>query len=116
MKLIKSITDDPKQEMTVTLDNGSKLNINLKYISSQQGWFISLSYGTTLIINDRRLAASPNILRAFRNVVDFGIACLTTDRQEPVFIDDFSNGRAKLYILNSDDVNYVEDSVIPLAP
>lgn len=113
MKQITAISDDVKQNMSIVLDDGTKLVINLEYISSQKGWFMSLVYGTTLTINNRRIVTSPNMLRAFRNVIPFGIGCTTADQGEPIYKDDFSSGRSSLYVLNSDDVAYVEETVIP---
>jgi len=71
---------------------------------------MSLVYGT-FVLNNYRVVVSPNCLRAFRGVIPFGIACDTTDGYEDLFINDFSNGRASLYLLNSDDVKSVEDII-----
>jgi hypothetical protein len=58
---------------------------------------------------------SANMLRQIRNIIPFGLACLMTDLYEPVFIEDFANGRATLYTLNSTDVALVETSLANLA-
>ena len=113
MKQLKSITDDPKQTMNFVLENGEKINIILEYLESQYGWFISIVYGEILTINNRRIVTSPNFMRAFRDVIPFGMSCVCSDGQEPIYLDDFSSERCKLYILNTDDVYYVENSVIP---
>jgi hypothetical protein len=113
MKQITSITDDPKQTMTITLNDGSLLILTMQYIQANKGWFLSLIYGSLLTINMRRVVSSPNLLRAFRNIVPFGIACKVSDTLEPIYKTDFLNGRAKLLILDSDGVGYVEDTVIP---
>lgn len=113
MKQITSISDSAKQTMSVVLDDGKKVDISLEYISNQKGWFMSLIYGSVLTLNGYRITTSPNMLRKFRGVIPFGMACATTDGQEPIYKDDFSSGRAKLYILNSSDITYVEETVIP---
>ena len=113
MKQITSISNDAKQSMSFVLDNGEKINISLVYLESQLGWFISIIYGEVLTINNRRVVTSPNFLRAFRDILPFGISCTADNGQEPILIDTFSDGRCKLYVLNETDVEYVETTVIP---
>lgn len=113
MKQITSISDDVKQTMTFVLDDGSKVNLSLQYISANQGWFMSLVYGTVFSVSNRRIVNSPNMLRAFRNVIPFGIACIVTDGLEPIYQTDFSSLRATLYILNSTDIAYIENTILP---
>lgn len=113
MKRITSISDDAIQKMTVILDDGSKVGITLEYIAANKGWYVSFDYGDVLTINKRRVVAGPNMLRAFRNTIPFGIACLTSDRLEPIYKNDFTTGRAAFYVLNPEDVQTVEDTIIP---
>ena len=112
MTLITSITDSANQTLGLLLEDGSKVTLNLTYKSNQQGWFYSLTWGS-ISMNNRRLVASPNLLRAFRDIIPFGFACVTSDGYEPIFIDDFSTGRAKFYLLNSTDIGLVETTIIP---
>lgn len=111
MKLINTITKDPKQTTTVILDDGSRVVLTLVYKQNQQGWFYSISYGTLFNVNNRRVTASPNMLRAFRNILSFGLVCITNDGYEPVFIDDFSGGRAKMFVLEQADMDQVEVAI-----
>lgn len=113
MKKITPLSDDAKQSMSVATDDGQKVSLTLEYVQANQGWFISIGYGTTFLISKRRLVTSPNILRAFKGIIPFGIACVTTDKQEPVYKSDFASGRASLYLLTPSDVAYVEGAVIP---
>lgn len=113
MKQITAISDDPKQSMNVVLDDGTKVLLSLEYISSQKGWFMSFSYGSVLTVNGYRIVTSPNMLRKFRDVIPFGIACKTNDDLDPLYKDDFSTGRSVLYVLNPSDVSYVENTIIP---
>lgn len=111
MKQITYFTDDPNQKLTVILDDGSRALLSLRYSTNQQGWFYTLSYND-FIVSNRRLVASPNLLRAFKNLIPFGIACVVTDGYEPVFLSDFITSRANIYVLNSDDVAVVEDTIL----
>lgn len=107
MRQVDIITDEPWQVMILRLDNGQNLNFEIRYSYNQAGWFYNLKYGDVQI-NGRRVVNSINMLRAFRNVLPFGLACNITDKYEPVFIDDFKNGRATLYTLNEADVASIE--------
>jgi hypothetical protein len=112
MTLIDSITDQANQTIGLILDSGVKITMTLVYKSNQQGWFYSLSQGSVSLFKNRRMVASPNMLRAFRDVLPFGLACATSDGYEPIFADDFSSGRAKLYLLNAADLAIVESTII----
>jgi hypothetical protein len=112
MNLIDSITSDANQEINVVLDNGTRIVLTIIYKTNQSGWFYSISYGSIFNVNNRRVVTSPNMLRAFRDILPFGLACATDDGSEPVFIDDFSTGRAKMYSLNETDIANVESGII----
>lgn len=108
MNRIESINSNPRQNLAVVLDDGSKITLTIHYSTNQRGWYYEISYGDK-ILNNRRIVTSPNMLRQFRNILPFGLACSTKDGYEPVFIDDFNNERASLYILNEEDVISVEE-------
>ena len=99
MKQITAISNDAKQNMTFVLDDGSRVDFYIEYISCQKGWFMSLTYGD-VVINGRRMVNSPNMLRQFRDFLPFGLACVVIDGGEPIYIDDFSEAKAILYLLN----------------
>jgi hypothetical protein len=111
MTLINSITDKTYQALGLVLADGSKVSMLLRYVSNQQGWFYTLSYGSFSVSN-RRIVTSPNMLRAFRDIIPFGLSCTTTDGYEPIFSTDFSEGRAKLYLLTEEDMTYVEEEIV----
>jgi hypothetical protein len=107
MTYINNITSDPSQIMTLKLDTGDTVGFNLSYFESQKGWFYGITYGTFVLYN-RRIVTGVNMLRGFRNLLPFGFACVTNDGYEPVFKEDFSNGRAKFLLLNATDIDKVE--------
>lgn len=109
MRLINEINTDAYQSFKFGLDNGAVVDFTLRFVDNQKGWFYSVTYAPTgFSALNRRLVATPNLLRAFRNILPFGLALTTTDGQEPVFQEDFVNGRAKLYLLNEADVTEAE--------
>lgn len=109
MKLITGLTSDPNQAQNIILLDGSNVPFSMTYFDNQQGWFFNLSYGSNFSLFNRRLVVSPNMLRTWRNIIPFGLALMTTDGYEPIFITDFISGRASLYILDTDDVQNYEN-------
>lgn len=107
---ITNISDDYDQLINLTLDDGSTLNLELKYRSNVQQWFVSISYGTFLVYNIL-VCLSANFLRSFRNQIPFGMACLNLTSVDPLDVEDFVNGNATLYLLNAADVVSVEGIV-----
>lgn len=104
MTLIDNITSQPNQLQNLVLpDNTIITNFNMLYMDNNQGWFMSLVYGS-FVLNNYRVVVNPNILKAFIGVIPFGIGCDTVDGYEDLFINDFSSGRASLYLLDEDDI------------
>lgn len=107
MKIVTGITTDPKQQMTLILDDGSQSYLYIEYNAQQLGWFMNLQYGIWQT-NGIRLTASPNLLRKWVNVVPFGLAILTQGNVDPLNISDFADDTAVMYLLNPTDVANVE--------
>jgi hypothetical protein len=100
MNIINNLTNSPNQSFTLTVSDGSLINMSLCYIQNQSGWFYSFVH-PLLTVGWRRLVISPNLLRQFRNFIPFGLYCTSTDSYEPVFIDDFINQRVTIFLLNA---------------
>ena len=104
MYLIKQITNDAKQRQTLILPNGNTTLTYLEYKPMQIGWFLTLTY-LTFKVSNIRVVTSPNMLHQFKNIIPFGLACFVDQNQEPLLQDDFASGRAKLFILDSSELN-----------
>ena len=115
MQLITAITNDAIQTLGITLDDGSTVNMQLNYIPAQQGWFYSLTYGS-FEANFMRVVNSPNMIRKYRNIIPFGLACTTIDGYEIINQSDFISGRASIYALNQQDVIEVETMITVTLP
>lgn len=115
MKQITSITNDPNQILSIVLDDGTKVNMNLNFWPAQLGWYYSLSYGD-FIVNNRRMVNSPNMLRQFRTIIPFGLCCTVLDGYEILYQDDFTSGRVSLYALNANDVIETETLITLTLP
>ena len=104
MKLIQNVTADPTQQQTLILDDGTRIDFTMYFRPMMYGWFFEkLVYGD-FVLNSSRIVTSPNMLQQYKNVIPFGIACYTSDKQEPKLLQDFSSGYAKLYLLSAAEV------------
>lgn len=107
MYQINSLSNEPKQQITMLINDNSRIVLNFEYKSNQLGWFFGFQY-EDINYQNIRLTTNYNILRAYRNYLPFGLRCDTLDRGEPMDIDDFSNGYAKVYLLTKSDVKATE--------
>lgn len=114
MNKIDNISDDASQTMNIVLSNGGFVTLNLNYLPAIQRWNFGISYND-FIAAGMILCTHPNVLRQWKNILPFGLACTTTDGADPVLIDDFIGGRATLYLLESDDVKSVETAIFGAA-
>lgn len=107
MYLLNNLGSEPKQKLTMMLEDNTRLVLKFEYKENQQGWFFGFEYGENNYQNIR-LTTSYNVLRAYRNYLPFGLRCDTVDDGEPVGIDDFVTGYASVYLLTRDDVQAIE--------
>lgn len=100
MFLIEQITSDALQTQNLVLQNGSSVNLTIKFVPMQYGWFIPTLTYNTFTLNGLRIVNSPNMLHQYLNQIPFGLACYSTANREPSQQQDFSSGASKLYLLN----------------
>lgn len=112
MNRIEGITERPKQQMTVTLADGSPVRVLLEYRPNQLGWFYDVAWADWEL-KGQRLVTSPSILRAFRNVLPFDFAVLATADVEPLNQTDFADGTCAMYLLEGEDLVVVAATVYP---
>ncbi len=111
MKLIQRISQDPFQVHNLLLDDGSQVSLQLYYRTQQRGWFLTELVWKDQTIRGVRISNQPNILRPWKNILTFGLACFTQGNREPTQIEDFASGASKLYILTPAEVREFEDSL-----
>jgi len=105
MRQIKIITSENNQKMN-SVSDGILFDMNLTFVSTQQCWFASF-VTENKTINNIRIFNSGNILHQFRNILNFGIKCEVIDGGEPMFLDDFSSQRCRMFVLTkSETENY----------
>lgn len=99
------------QQITITENTAIEI-INAKqetymayvnYNSSRQGWFLDL-VSDNFKLYGIRLTSIPNVLRQWKNILGFGLGVSCENNSEPFFLEDFNTGRAKIYLLEPDDL------------
>jgi hypothetical protein len=110
MKVLNTLTEDPDQQMTFVLADGSSIQLQFQYRRAIQRWIVNIGYGG-FIANGIILSTHPNLLRVWRNIIPFGIAVASTDMADPFQLQDFTNGRVTVYILDSTTGNTDVDNV-----
>lgn len=110
MKLVSSITTEPKQRFVLKLDNNESVIIRLYYYSSQNSWYFDIEYND-YINNGNKVVLTMNALRHLRNILPFGIAFVSGSNAEPFQLEDFANGNVLMLLLNQDDVQEIEETV-----
>jgi hypothetical protein len=111
MQTIDNITDDAKQTIKVSLIDGTVATIGLIYRPAIQRWTANIAW-KTFSWEGIDLCVHPNLLRQWRNLISFGLMCSTVDGADPVYQQDFINGRASLIVLSAVEVAGVETDVI----
>lgn len=107
MYKLTNLGDEPKQQITMILEDNTRVVFNFEYKANQLGWFFGFKYGD-IDYQNIRLTTAYNILRAYRSYLPFGLRCDTPDMGEPMDIDDFANGYATVYLLTRNDVKAIE--------
>ena len=107
MLLINSLTNDPMQQFSLTGIPGVQVGVLLRFMPRIEIWNMDITYGS-FIAEGIPLVCSPNLLRQWRNIIPFGIACTNIYKLDPYTVNDFADGTASLYLLNSADVAAVE--------
>lgn len=107
MLLIDSLTNDAMQQFTLTGIPGIQVSVLLRFMPRIQTWVMDITYGT-FIAQGIPVLCSPNLLRQWENIIPFGMACTNIYQLDPYTINDFTDGTASLYLLDSTDVAAVE--------
>lgn len=110
MKIITSITSSPKQSFTLKLDNNESARIRMYFYPTQKSWYFDLEY-KGYINNGNKIVQTMNALRHLRDRIPFGLAIVSSSQAEPFALDDFSSGKVLMLLLNSEEVETIEEVV-----
>lgn len=110
MKLITSITAEPRQRFVIKLDNNESAIMRLYYYPTQSSWYFDIEYNE-YVNNGNKVVLTMNAIRQLRSVLPFGIAFVSGSNAEPFGLEDFVNGKVLMLVLNKEDVQTIEDLV-----
>lgn len=106
---ITNITNDPAQVQNLVLEDGTSIRFQIRFVQMQLHWVIEEMVYGDFVSRGITLVLSPNVLRKYKNILPFGLACFSEDGRDPQLLDDFSSGNCRLFILTSDEVQEYED-------
>lgn len=107
MKYLNKITADAYQKSFLTGNAGQRIAMTLRFMPSQNMWMMDLQSGD-FVCNGIHVVSSVNLLRNYKNVIPFGISCITLDSLDPYYIDDFAKQRCSLFLLTAAEVEIIE--------
>lgn len=107
---ITNLTNFADQITQLQLPDGTIATMELIYQGATERWITNVSYGS-FTANSIGLCCYPNILRQWKEILPFGIACVTADQTDPFDINDFSTGRVSIYLLDQTDISTIENTV-----
>lgn len=110
MLLINRITEDAIQRIFLTGLGGERIQMILRFMPSQEAWYADFQRGT-FDAKGIRVVNSINLLRQFKNIIGFGIACDTINGLDPIRPDDFLSGNAKLFLMSAEEVRVIEEAI-----
>lgn len=110
--LIANLTNFADQVTQLQLPDGTIATMELIYQGAPERWIMNIAYAPlSFTANGIGLCCYPNVLRQWKEILPFGIACVTADQTDPFDINDFASGRATMYILTQADVATIESTV-----
>lgn len=109
MYQITQITEDAVQTQTLLTPESYQIPITLKFVPMQAGWFLTNLQYQSFQIQGLRITNNPNMLRQYKGVIPFGLACFSLSYREPSLIEDFFSGYSSLYILSHAEVLQYEN-------
>lgn len=105
--LINNLTNFADQLTNLQLADGSTASMELIYQGATERWVMNIVYGT-FTANGIGVCCYPNLLRQWREILPFGLACVSSNQTDPFNINDFASGRVQIYILTQADVAAIE--------
>lgn len=109
MYQLTQLDNNPKQQITMVLNDQERVVFNFEYKANQLGWFFGFKFHN-INYQNIRLTTAYNLLRAYRNYLPFGLRVDTVDMEEPTDLNDFSNNYAAVYLLTREDVKTTEEA------
>lgn len=113
MTIIDNLTDASFQTTDLILPDNTVATLMLSYRPRTKRWVADVGYAPlNFQVYGLALCCFPNVLRAWRNILPFGLGSLTSDGTDPFDINDFATGRVTVLLLTAPDVEAVETKII----
>lgn len=110
MRQITALTSDAKQKYVLVGENKEQIGFSLYYMPTQQSWFFDIDDGS-FVLRGVQLGVGYNILRNYKNLLTYGLGVSSTDGLDPFYINDFINGRIKIFLLNAVEKELIEQVI-----
>lgn len=114
MKIVTSITDQPRQNFIVGLDNNESVEFTLYFYSSQSAWYYDFKYND-YVSNGNKVVLDMNSLRYLRNIIPFGIGFIAGNNADPFYLESFVNNDCVMVIWNKEEVQELEENIYNVA-
>lgn len=106
---IQNITTYGYQGKSLVLPDGTRIEIDIQFVELRKCWVIKRLAYQDFLLHSHKIVNGTNILRQFKNILPFGLACYSPSGRDPQFLEDFSEGDHQLFILTQDEVQQYED-------
>ena len=110
MEIVTSITEQPKQEFILKLDNNDQATMRLYYYQSQNSWYFDIEYNGR-INNGNKVVLTFNAIRHLKRLFPFGISFISESNADPFSLDAFTSGKVMMILLNEEDVQTIEETI-----
>lgn len=110
MKIVTSITNQPKQKFNISLEDNSIVRINLYFNMTQRAWYYDFQYND-YTCNGNKVVLSFNAIRHLRKKMPFGIGFISESQADPFDLNDFKNNNVLMVVFNKDEVEQYESLI-----
>lgn len=105
---VSGIQNNYNQKIVVSNTSYGDIVFSFHYSDTQLSWWYGVGWEGWQFEN-HRLILSPNLLDRFRNIIPFGLQCVSLDGGEPLFQSDFIIPRIQLNVLTTEERDNIHD-------
>ena len=109
---MKNITSEAHQPHIVVLED-QEIELTLRFLPPVEGWFFNVTFGGRTV-NGFKLALNTLHMVSQNFPFDFVVEDLSGRGIDPFRIDDFSENRCALYMLQTDDMTEIRGQDVPV--
>ena len=105
---VTAITNDPSQQHEIYLPNGESLYLDVVFHEQQNAWVIESMTYLDYTFHGIHIVDNTNLISQFSSKLPFGLACYSSNKLGPTFIDDFADKISTLYILTEEECEEIK--------